>query len=251
MSALQSLFASLYQRTEILHQRTKLRLVWKRPKLFPSILRATLIKSLPAWVYASKSSYHLESYFLFQHKCKNDIIFKIGTYQQSVLDERTLILVNSSSLNPQGYRGRQLLPTIELSLLNQWTDDCKKNHKNCSIDDKKPWDPKFPMTLIDCESRTICAYTKGMKYVALSYVWGANRLVGLGDFPRLVLDALEVVRGIGLQFLWIDRYCISDNKDVKHEQIKNMDDVYRYAELTIVSLGPDPSHGLPGVNSAG
>lgn len=73
---------------------------------------------------------------------------------------------------------------------------------------------------------------------------------------------MHVVRELGLQFLWVDRYCIDDNDDDdgdggggaagaskhrKHHTISNMDAVYQRAALTIVAAsGAHSDHGLPG-----
>jgi hypothetical protein len=67
--------------------------------------------------------------------------------------------------------------------------------------------------------------------------------------PRSIQDAVAVTKGIGLRYLWVDRFCIDQrNPDEKHHQIQNMDTVYSGAEITIVAAaGLDEDYGLPGV----
>lgn len=90
---------------------------------------------------------------------------------------------------------------------------------------------------------TIKDYNKGDKYVALSYLWGGTPAPATisGEFledqlPRAIQDAIFITRKIGLRSIWIDRYCISPNEQVRDEQIQNMDHIYTRAVLTVVSF---------------
>jgi Heterokaryon incompatibility protein (HET) len=70
------------------------------------------------------------------------------------------------------------------------------------------------------------------------------------DLPLLITDAMCATKSLGLKYLWIDRYCITEtDKTLKHEQIRKMDLIYGQAEITIISLGKDPSCGLPGIST--
>jgi hypothetical protein len=113
------------------------------------------------------------------------------------------------------------------------------------------------------------------KYIALSYVWGLPTkgsdaaLAEIdGSFlrfvPRVVEDAIIITTELLFQYLWVDRYCINQNDaGVRHDQLRTMDSVYRYAQATIVAaagpssaaarpdstpLGFDSAYGLPGVS---
>lgn len=61
---------------------------------------------------------------------------------------------------------------------------------------------------------------------------------------------MSVTRQLGLQYLWVDRYCIDqENKQEKHILISTMDEIYRQSEVTIIAAaGSDAAHGLPGIS---
>ena len=67
-------------------------------------------------------------------------------------------------------------------------------------------------------------------------------------WPRTVLDAVEVTKHLGEQYLWVDRLCI-DQSNLQEKQflISKMDAIYDGAEFTIVAAAGDASTGLPGV----
>jgi hypothetical protein len=63
-------------------------------------------------------------------------------------------------------------------------------------------------------------------------------------------DAIHVTLALGLQYLWVDRYCINhtENSEIT-SQLQQMHKIYRYASFTIIACaGEDPSYGLPGVS---
>jgi Heterokaryon incompatibility protein (HET) len=68
------------------------------------------------------------------------------------------------------------------------------------------------------------------------------------NVPQVILDAMTVTLNLGHQYLWVDKYCISQNAgSEKHEQVRNMDVIYRDACLTIIVASGEPGcHSLPG-----
>lgn len=98
-------------------------------------------------------------------------------------------------------------------------------------------------------------------FVALSYVWGSARQAcevfrtdgghqALPEpLPAVVQDSTQVTKALGFRHLWIDTFYIDqDDPSDKHLQIRQMDRIYRNAELTIIAAaGHDESYGLPGV----
>jgi Heterokaryon incompatibility protein (HET) len=114
------------------------------------------------------------------------------------------------------------------------------------------------MHVIDCLSRTVVPSTSATKdYATLSYVWG-NQLPGitefqnriLGSLPKVVEDAILLVRRLGIRYLWVDRYCIpQDDTSTRHLQIQNMGKIYGNSTLTVIAVaGADLNHGLPGMS---
>ena len=102
------------------------------------------------------------------------------------------------------------------------------------------------------------------QYVALSYVWGTapayrtvlgnvmqHRMHGGLDrvfhqLPKVIQDAIDLVRRLGIQFLWIDALCIiQDSARSWKLNAYNMDLIYGNAAFTICAAdGPSATTGL-------
>jgi hypothetical protein len=66
-----------------------------------------------------------------------------------------------------------------------------------------------------------------VQWATLSHCWGSSRQgittganiedrkrkLELADLPILYTDAIEIVRKLGLQYVWIDSLCIIQNSD--------------------------------------
>ncbi|KAJ8494837.1 hypothetical protein ONZ51_g2056 [Trametes cubensis] len=137
-----------------------------------------------------------------------------------------------------------------------WMEDCAKEHEVCrqlGTLDSGDW---LPTRLIDCSDpghvRIIETNEKmhGVRYVALSYVWGtgsqahrtttanlsARTRVGIAPetLPQTIRDAIYVTRTLEFRFLWLDSLCIiQDSAEDKHREVASMARVYRHAYLTI------------------
>ena len=103
-------------------------------------------------------------------------------------------------------------------------------------------------------------------YVALSHVWGEQRscmttlenimlhrshgglerVLAALPTPHAFRDAIDVVRGLGIQYLWIDSLCIiQDSTRAWNLNSRVMDLIYGHAKLTICAAdGTDSSAGL-------
>jgi hypothetical protein len=127
--------------------------------------------------------------------------------------------------------------------------------------------------VIDCKRNAVVTAPPSCNYAALSYVWGPADLPPLTSsggspgqqqfhlssdntaklpfcVPKTVADAMEVVQRLGMQYLWVDKYCIDQaNKSEMHTQLSAMDTIYASAQVTIVATGENASFGLPGVTS--
>jgi hypothetical protein len=106
--------------------------------------------------------------------------------------------------------------------------------------------------LIDCEAQPprIEQAPQDIEYATLSYVWGADTGT-FQQWPKVVLDSIDVVKELGLRYLWVDRHCIDrNNPQEKHFLISKMADIYEKAELNIIAAGGiDATYGLAGVGS--
>jgi hypothetical protein len=118
--------------------------------------------------------------------------------------------------------------------------------------------------LVDVEKMCLAKpVSPATKYTALSYVWGTNelfttqktnihKLLSTGGLAKVGLcqtiqDAIAIIRGPGLSFLWVDTLCIiQDDTDHKMDQTKRMAAIYGQSYLTIVALtGTEGRSHLP------
>ena len=150
---------------------------------------------------------------------------------------------------------------LNFDLLRQWIVACKTHHGNaCNFRSgfkRNTLDTK----LIDTKSLEVVS-GKGMQpYAALSYVWGSPRQarkyqfrsnfrLGFASLPATMQDARQCTSQLGLQYLWIDQYCIDQaNEDQKRMQIQMMDLVYECAEVVLIaSDGSSVDAGLAGIS---
>lgn len=178
-----------------------------------------------------------------------------------VTDKGCIALLDSEGLPETNdrYQVRLIDPdSINWDLVKSWVGYCAQHHgKDCRLGTSELL---RSFVVIDCEDRTTCELPANGEFLALSYVWGppapgtiTPTICGSKlpkDLPLVVEDAITVTKRLGFRYLWVDRFCISDDDAVKHTQIKNMDLVYQSAHATIIATaGEDPSYGLPGVSS--
>lgn len=173
-----------------------------------------------------------------------------------------LVVRRNGSLPLDAFAANVVSAQFDASLPKEWLRYCQCYHQQlCS----SPARPTIGLRLIDCHSLTVTSAPTRLPYVALSYVWGLptadqltdseNRHLSDGTvllpsvLPATIADAIKVAVDMGFRYLWIDKHCIDQkNKAIKHDQIKQMDTIYRNADLTIIAAaGPDPHYGLAGV----
>ncbi|KAN0094178.1 HET domain containing protein [Hyaloscypha variabilis] len=149
-------------------------------------------------------------------------------------------------------RLRVALPRVigrkaDMGLPEMWLECCRQAHKFCAP--KKPAGASLPgFRAINCLKRPPVVEDRpwSVKYVALSYVWGPPS----GDWPKTILDAVEVTKQLGEKYLWVDRLCINQsNLQEKQFLISKMDAIYEGAEFTIVAAAGDARTGLTGVST--
>jgi hypothetical protein len=156
---------------------------------------------------------------------------------------------------------------VDLSIFRKWiTHYDDHHHRLCSPGTPVEDDGKSPnimgFKLIECASGNVVPGTLKARYAALSYVWGTGTqsylrpesgslAVPRDRLPKTIQDALTVAKELGLEYLWVDKYCINQTDDSElHDQISHMDKVYQYATLTIIAAaGNDSESGLPGIRA--
>lgn len=155
-------------------------------------------------------------------------------------------------------------------IVNMWLLNCVNNHQHCKetvggqfIDER--YMALLPKRILDVgETDDQYVYLRDASgkrghYCALSHCWGSKQPlltttenldghfagISLEKLPKTFRDAVEITRGIGIRYLWIDSLCIiqGDKKDW-HDQAENMGMIYTYAYLTIAaSSAKDSSEG--------
>ncbi|TVY22956.1 hypothetical protein LHYA1_G008166 [Lachnellula hyalina] len=152
-------------------------------------------------------------------------------------------------------RAREVSEDANLDLVRTFLKTCREHHHG-TCGRLIPHEPiQQGFRVIDCnmDDPTLIGAEEqpwGIKYAALSYVWGTTSADG-ESWPKTVLDAVAVTKELGLQYLWVDRLCINQSDDVeKAALISRMTTIYQEADITIVAAaGSRASYGLPGIRS--
>ncbi|KAL3264770.1 hypothetical protein ABHI18_000475 [Aspergillus niger] len=171
-------------------------------------------------------------------------------------------------LQPRNYQatyvGRKIKHgQIDFTLVHSWLHDCGNSaDHDCATNPSEPID----IILIDVHDNRLVRRRSNVRYLALSYVWGqAGGLETLtenyetlqdkgalspdrSNIPRTIADSMMLVRELRERYLWVDRLCILQDSEEKHDVVRYMGRIYSHAFLTIFALsGADANHGLPGV----
>jgi hypothetical protein len=128
-----------------------------------------------------------------------------------------------------------------------WMDICSKTHPQCGISQPAP----LPYRVVFLDRREAYLYeSKGeiRPYAALSHCWQdsqplrttkqnlrdhSGRLVW-NSLPVAFREAFELVKALGIQYIWIDSLCIvQDDDDDWKTQAMRMASIYENAKVTI------------------
>ncbi|KAI1127163.1 heterokaryon incompatibility protein-domain-containing protein [Nemania abortiva] len=154
------------------------------------------------------------------------------------------------------------------ALASAWLNDCKNNHPNCSQSYSKGWKPTRLLDVSEegkvrlVEGKSVSA---GQAYATLSHCWGTAEFLVLSahnkrrfeegmktsEFPLTFRETIQTVRRLGLNYLWVDCYCIIQGRDDdrarqdwKYESLQ-MEKVYTNSLLNIGALlSNGPAGGL-------
>lgn len=167
------------------------------------------------------------------------------------------------------FHGRKRdLTGADFSLARQWIGECLGGHeRETTLEQRKRI---TSLTLVDVYQHCLIEAGFDVKYAALSYVWplfkssqlvksNFNQLHTPGflrdssiRLPKVILDAEEIVKKLGLKYLWVDALCIvQDDPTLKDDLIGAMDLIYGGAYFTIVvatRTSPKENYSIPGVN---
>lgn len=164
--------------------------------------------------------------------------------------------------------GRRLMEKVDIHLIKKWMKLCERAHgEACETVLWKSGNEDLPeyVRMVDVVRMALVPASRNCRYVALSYVWGgpgedywttkANEKArslpsGLQEsvLPATIIDAIQLSRQIGEQYLWVDALCIvQDSEEDKAPQISIMDRIYGRAALTIIAAaGTSARDGLSG-----
>ncbi|KAK0716335.1 heterokaryon incompatibility protein-domain-containing protein [Lasiosphaeris hirsuta] len=149
------------------------------------------------------------------------------------------------------FGGRLVPRDLDFGRYQRWLANCVDCHSTtCSNQDTTMDASGLRLRLIDLNARCIVDAPKGgaRNYQQLTSVGGLSN--ERGDVPKTIRDAMLIAKNLGFEYLWVDAICIKqdDVADQAH-QIEQMDKVYGFADLTIVSTGLDSDSEVPGLHS--
>jgi hypothetical protein len=150
-----------------------------------------------------------------------------------------------------------------LPLAREIFKHCCATHDLCN--QMKNETDALDILLVDTNSNCIVEAQTSSSYLALSYVNGEaalfrtttknlaslkkdGALSTVENLATVIKDAMQLTKDLEERYLWVDILCIvQDDVVSKHQQIMQMDTIYRSSKLTIVNLsGSHANSPLPG-----
>ncbi|KAK3722401.1 hypothetical protein LTR37_002392 [Vermiconidia calcicola] len=177
------------------------------------------------------------------------------------------------------FLGRRLrsLNETKLQLIKNWLHICSGYHgQDCQLPDNEAFQELREgayFGVIDLEEMRLRCLPENAVYVALSYTWGPAQqgrfrtelksvmtIIKRGglsrhldDLPKTIRDAINLVRNLGLRYLWVDSICtVQDMKGTwdRYADVRHL--VYGNAFLTICAAdGNDADAGLRALSQDG
>jgi hypothetical protein len=159
-------------------------------------------------------------------------------------------------------------PIDVLPLVKSWIDVCHSHHgHNCgnygdaSFEDMR-LRPYFGV--VDVQDMKLTSLPRDSRYVALSYTWGEALAFATTkahiktlqepngvrkyweSIPKAVKESIELVRYLGVRYIWVDSLCIvKDSRDSLDLNLNMMDQIYGNAHFTLCAAdNPDATTGL-------
>lgn len=156
---------------------------------------------------------------------------------------------------------------INLDLARQWLHQCEATHGSRCWTRSDIQEIKIDLLLVDVQERCLVKRASaGIKYVALSYVWGSSQVTkttmkNLAEFmekgslskPEIVLpksidDAIFITRELGIRYIWIDSLCIVQDDPQIQIYLDAMASIYSNAFVTLaLTKGKHADQGIEGL----
>jgi hypothetical protein len=205
----------------------------KHDLVYPS-LAARQPRSFELWRHHTSQYEPIKTYFMIQYQGA-DRKQRIFLTEPMILGGFSIASIEAPfsspllQVGPEVSTGTRLSDpaVVDINIAKEWNEWCNVNHRH--VCGKLRQGALRPDRLIDCERRELCHSDE--PYVCLSYVWGPTlpdqeSVAGTlpHEMPRTISDAIDITLKVGLRYLWVDRYCISQNNEAeRHNIIRNMD----------------------------
>jgi hypothetical protein len=142
-----------------------------------------------------------------------------------------------------------------LELARAWLSNCLDNHPSCGPRQQERWLPTRLLDVGSCENQAVCLVSGSRldpesPYAALSHRWGTDKSfvlsstnlasyqanIPVNELSSTICQAIEVTRGLALQYLWVDSMCIvQDDADDWARESATMSKVYGLSTCTIAA----------------
>ncbi|KAK3646854.1 hypothetical protein LTR56_008342 [Elasticomyces elasticus] len=226
----------------------------------------TTLGQQPEWEDISKTSWRFEQFngaleleFVPHHRTEGPGEFNHYFDLVDVTASRETLNCAQSSLRESSTGN-----TGVLELAKHWLSLCTHDHATCANETHANW---YPTRLLDVSGSVVrlvhSTELDPNAYATLSHCWGhkpffvltsgnyvrLQRGVPVDEFPRTFQDAFHVTRQLGLQYVWIDSYCIIQASPRSKQdwlvESARMKDVYANAFINIsAAYANDPHDGL-------
>ncbi|KAF2249178.1 HET-domain-containing protein [Trematosphaeria pertusa] len=147
---------------------------------------------------------------------------------------------------------RELQERADFTVIREWLSFCNEHHDHVCKRSTSHGNIARGFRVINCDEDPPIVEEQewGITYAALSYVWGKGPEAEK-RWPATVLDAVAVMKEMGMKYLWVDRLCIDQqNEEEKQYLIARMTTIYSEADFTIVAAaGSGAGYGIPGVRA--
>lgn len=147
-----------------------------------------------------------------------------------------------------------------LDLAKRWSEDCLENHLKCVVTSECSW---YPTRLLAVSGSNIALietadHPLDGPYATLSHCWGTRSFttltrdttdhfrqgVPIAELLPSFRDAVETVKYLGINYLWIDCFCIIQNSSDWDVEARRMAAVYSNSILNIAAAhAPNPWGG--------